>query len=125
VDEVEIEIGIERGIDCIGRYRNQQRIAVRCRRGGEFGADIAGGARPVVDNELLAEPMRQIVGDDAGDNVGRGAGGPPPSDARIFGAEKPSLNPPNMRWCLAPAALVRIYQAAGGQKAPSCNPVAS
>ena len=41
--------------------------------GGEFGADIAGGARPIVDDELLAEPLRQIVGDEAGDNVGRGA----------------------------------------------------
>jgi hypothetical protein len=27
--------------------------------GGDLGADIAGGARPVVDDQLLIEPLRQ------------------------------------------------------------------
>jgi hypothetical protein len=40
-------------------------------RGG-FGADIAAGAGPVVDNELLAEPPRQGVGHKTRDDVGRG-----------------------------------------------------
>jgi hypothetical protein len=56
-DEIEIQTRVERGIDCIGRYRDQQRIAVRRRVSGIFSADIAGGARPVVDDELLTEPL--------------------------------------------------------------------
>ena len=56
--EIEIQMLIKRGVDGIGRDGQQQRIAVRRRVRDDFGADIAGGARPIVDDELLTEPLR-------------------------------------------------------------------
>ena len=55
--ETEIEMLIKRGVDGIGRDGQQQRIAVRRRMRHDFSPDIAGGARPIVDNELLTEPF--------------------------------------------------------------------
>ena len=71
--KVEIQVLIKRGVDGIGRDGLQQRIAVRRRVGDDFGADIAGRARAVVDDELLAEPLRQRLADEARDDVGRQA----------------------------------------------------
>jgi hypothetical protein len=39
--------------------------------GDDFGADIAGGARPVVNDELLTEALRQRLRDQPRDDVGR------------------------------------------------------
>jgi hypothetical protein len=50
-DEVEIEFVVECRVDCVRRIHQKERIAVRRRSHGEFGADIGGGARPVVDDE--------------------------------------------------------------------------
>ena len=61
--KIETEIVVERRVDRVGHRHRQQRIAVGRRLDGGLGADIAAGARPVVDDELLAEPLRQRVGD--------------------------------------------------------------
>jgi hypothetical protein len=66
---------IERGIGRDRRRHHEERIAVRRRPHDHFGADIAAGARPVLDDELLAEPLRQPLPDQARQNVGRAAGG--------------------------------------------------
>jgi hypothetical protein len=49
--------------------------------GDNRGADIAGAARPVVDDELLLEPLRQRLSNHARDNVGRNSGGIGDDDA--------------------------------------------
>jgi hypothetical protein len=56
--EVEAEIGIERGADRVGRTDEQKRVTVGRRPHDRFGGDIAGAARPVLDHERLAEPPR-------------------------------------------------------------------
>jgi hypothetical protein len=42
---------VERGVDRLRRADQEQRVAVRRRMGDRFGADIAAGARPIVDDE--------------------------------------------------------------------------
>ena len=39
------------------------------------GADVAGTARAIVDDELLFEPLRQCLRDHARDDIGRDSGG--------------------------------------------------
>src|SRR5262249_52423627 len=50
------------------------RIAVRCRTRDRFGSDIATGARPVLDDELLAEAFRQPLAHQTCEDVSRAAG---------------------------------------------------
>ena len=73
-DEIEIEIVVERRIDGVRRDGQHQRVAVRRRSYDDLGADIAAGARPIVDEEWLPEPLRQPLTDQARDDVGRAAG---------------------------------------------------
>src|SRR5262249_31908506 len=63
------------------RKGHEERVAVRRRAHDRFGADIAVGARPVVDDERLAEPPRQPLTDQACDSVGRPASGKADNDA--------------------------------------------
>jgi hypothetical protein len=73
-DEVEAEVRVERRIDGVCRDRQHQRVAVGRRPDDELGADIAGGARPVLDDERLFEPFRQPLRHQPRDDVGRAAG---------------------------------------------------
>ena len=52
----------------------QERVAVGRGFRDHLGADIAAGSGPVLDKELLAEPLRQILADQARRDVGRPAG---------------------------------------------------
>ena len=70
-DEIEIELVVERRVDRVGERDQEQRVAVRRRAHDRLGADIAAGARPVLDDEWLAEPLRQPLADQARDDVGR------------------------------------------------------
>ena len=72
-DKVEAELLIERDVDRVLRVHQQQRVAVGRHAGHGFGCDVAGGARPDLDEELLAEFFRQELGDQARDDVGRAA----------------------------------------------------
>ena len=58
-DEVEAEFRIKRRVGGDRRRHHEQRVAVRRRLEHGFGADIAAGAWPVFDDELLAEFLRQ------------------------------------------------------------------
>ena len=78
----EIQMLIKRGVDGIGRDDEEKRIAVRRRVGDEFGADIAGSARPIVDDELLTEAFRHGLRYQARDNVGRETGRKSDDDMR-------------------------------------------
>src|SRR5882672_7308052 len=53
--EVEIKIVIECRVPRIRRRSCKQGVTVRTRTHDSFGREIAAGARPVLDNELLAE----------------------------------------------------------------------
>src|SRR5262245_20614152 len=75
-DEIEVELVIERrvGRACVGPD-HEQRVAVRRRAHDRLGADIATRARPVLDHEWLAKPLRQPLTHQTGDDVGRSAWG--------------------------------------------------
>src|SRR5262245_34442080 len=70
-DEVVIELLIERGVDHIIRAHGEQRVAVRWRAHHDLSRDIAAGARPVLDDELLTEPLGEPLTYDARDDVDR------------------------------------------------------
>ena len=59
----------------------QQRIAIRGRPRDRLGADVAAGAGAVLDDELLAEAVRQPLTHQARLDVGRPAGGKADDDA--------------------------------------------
>ena len=61
--------GVEPGIDGDGERHDQQRVAVLGCVGDQLGADHAAGAAAVLDHELLAQPVAQVVGDHAPDGV--------------------------------------------------------
>src|ERR1700686_1674438 len=74
-DEIEIEMLIERRVDRIRRTRDEERISVRARPHHRLGPDRAACTRPVVDDERLAEPLRQRLTDQTREDVKRAAGG--------------------------------------------------
>ena len=80
-DEIEFEVRIERRVDCVRRDHHEERVAVRRRFHDHFGADIAGGARSVLDDELLAKSLRQPLTHQARDDVGRTTGRKADNDA--------------------------------------------
>jgi hypothetical protein len=76
-DEVETEIVVERGIDRIRGHNLQQRVAICGRLRDRLGADVAAGAGAVLNDELLAEALRQPLTHQARLDVGSPAGGKP------------------------------------------------
>jgi len=73
-NEVEVQLGVKRGVDRIRRIDQQERVAVGRGVHDRLGADVVAGAGLVLDDELLAEPLRQPMPDQARQNVGRAAG---------------------------------------------------
>ena len=59
----------------------QQRVAIRGRLGDRLGADVAAGAGAVLNDELLAEAIRQPLPHQARLDVGGPAGGKADDDA--------------------------------------------
>ena len=57
--EIEFEVREERLVEHVRQHDHLQRVAVRRRGQRRLGGDVAGGARAVLDDELLAEPLRQ------------------------------------------------------------------
>jgi hypothetical protein len=72
--EIEVELFVERGVDRILRIDRHQRVAVGRHMGKGFGRDVAGGAGPGLDDELLVQPFRHEIRDQACDDVGGAAG---------------------------------------------------
>ena len=57
-DEIEIELVVERRVDRVRRAGHEKRVSVRRRTHDRLGGDIGTSTRPVLDDELLAEPLR-------------------------------------------------------------------
>jgi hypothetical protein len=72
---------IKRLVNGIIRPDREQGVTVRRCTHDSLSANGASSARPVLDDERLAEPVRQPVPDQAGDDVGRTAGGKSGDDA--------------------------------------------
>src|SRR5262249_38090509 len=64
-DEIETELVVGLRVDGVRRASQEQRVAVRRRLPPRLGAHIAGSTRPVLDDEWLAEPLRQPLADQA------------------------------------------------------------
>src|SRR5262245_50571761 len=58
-DEIEVEFLIERRVDRVVGTDQEQRVAVCGRTNDHLRRDIGASTRPVFDDELLAEPLRQ------------------------------------------------------------------
>jgi hypothetical protein len=71
--EIEVELVVERRVDCVRRASQEQRISVRLRTHDCFGASIAASAWPILDDELLAKPFRQPLADQTRVQVVRAA----------------------------------------------------
>jgi hypothetical protein len=73
-NDVEAQIVVEPGAEGIHRGDHEQRVAVRGSADHRFGREIAAGAGTIVDDERMAQPGRQPIGDDAREQIGRAAG---------------------------------------------------
>src|SRR5215472_4566327 len=78
---MEIEFVKKRYVERVRRMDEEERIAIRGRTHDRLRGDITAGARPVLDDELLAEPLREPLADQASDDVGAAAGGKADDDA--------------------------------------------
>jgi hypothetical protein len=79
--EIEIELFVEGRIDCVDRAAQQQRVAIGRRPNDRFGRYIGACARPIFDDELLAQPLREPLADQARSEVKVSAGGKADDDA--------------------------------------------
>src|ERR1700726_149647 len=76
-DKIILELFIQRRIDRVLKAREQERMAIGRRLYDGLGGDIAAGTGPVLDDELLGEPVRQPLPNQAHRDVGLAAGGEP------------------------------------------------
>ena len=76
-NEIEVELVEQRRIDRIRRAGQEKRVAVGFRTHDRLGGDIAAGARPVLDDEWLAETLRQPLPYQARNDVDLAARGRP------------------------------------------------
>src|SRR5262249_59066171 len=94
-DKMEVELLIKRRVHRFRRMDGEERIPTRSRTHDGLGGDVSPGPRPVLDDELLAEPLRQPLADQARDDVGAAAGGEADDDAhRPRRAGVPPCDPP-------------------------------
>src|SRR5215831_9662354 len=68
-DEIEIQLVVERSVDRLCRTDREQRVAVGGRAHDGLGGDVGTAARPVLDDEWLAETLRQPLSHEACDDV--------------------------------------------------------
>ena len=68
-DGVILEVVIEARIDRVGDGHQEQRISVGGRIHDRFSGNVARGTRPVLDDEGLMQPFRQILPHDASGDV--------------------------------------------------------
>ncbi|NBR30012.1 MAG: hypothetical protein EBT83_16635 [Betaproteobacteria bacterium] len=66
--------GHQRGIDGVGEIGEHQRVAVGLRLGGEIDTDHRAGARPVIDDDGLAEAFAERTRYGACDDIDTAAG---------------------------------------------------
>src|SRR5262245_45799311 len=68
--EIVVQLFVKRRIGCVSHRNQEKRVAVCGRAHDRFGGDVAVRARPVLDNELLTEPLRQPLTDQTRGDVG-------------------------------------------------------
>src|SRR5215470_4884251 len=68
-EEVEAEFVVEGSIDRVRGTDCEERIAVGWGAHDRFGRDVGAAARPVLDDERLAEPLRKPLTDQSSKNV--------------------------------------------------------
>src|SRR5262249_22089938 len=73
-DEIETEFVVESRVTRIPRSDQKERVAVRWRSHDRLSADIAASARSILNDEWLAEALRQPLAHYACDDVGRATG---------------------------------------------------
>ena len=71
---IEIEVGKQHGVISDVWADDEQRVAIGCRRRDRFGADGGTAARAVLDDDVLGEPVLQVLRDDAGKSIDWTAG---------------------------------------------------
>jgi len=81
LDKIVVELFVERGVDHIIRADGEQRVAIWQRPHDGLSRDIAAGARPVLNDELLTELLREPLTYYARDDVNRLARGKSDDDA--------------------------------------------
>src|SRR5262245_16188399 len=64
-DEVEIELIVERGIDCVCHIDQEKRVSVGGCTHNSLRANIVASTRAVVDDEWLAELLREPLTEQA------------------------------------------------------------
>src|SRR5262245_56518075 len=72
-DEIETKLIVEGRVDRVAVEDQKERIAVQLRPHDHLGANIAARTRSIVDYELLAEPLRELLSDQTSHGVGRTA----------------------------------------------------
>src|SRR5262245_2324449 len=80
-DQIEIELFVECSVDSVHRSGHKERIPVRGRVYDRLGGDIASRARPIPDDKLLTETLRQPLSYQARHDVGGTTGGKSDNDA--------------------------------------------
>src|SRR5262249_43974795 len=98
------ELVVERGVDRSRCADLEQRIAVRRCLHDRLRADIAGGPRPVLDDEWSAEPFRQPLSPQPRENVAAATGG---GGSRLSPAPDATDRLAPMRRATRPAARQR------------------
>ena len=71
--EYEVEIRIKCSADRVRGIDQEQRIPVWLCPYDRFSPDVAAGAGPILDDELLIKPLGQVLPDQARNDVGRAA----------------------------------------------------
>jgi hypothetical protein len=74
-DQMEIQFVVERCVDRLCRTDHKQCVAVSGRAHDGLGGDVGTSARPVLDDEWLAEALRQPLTDQAREDVSLAASG--------------------------------------------------
>src|SRR5262249_50808796 len=72
-DETEVELVVEHVGDGVSRNHQKERMAVGGRTDDRLGGDIARSPGPVLDDEWLAEALRQPMPNQAREEIGRPA----------------------------------------------------
>jgi hypothetical protein len=85
LDRIIRHLGVEAGIDDEAGADGHDRVAVRGHACDLSSRNVAAGAADVLDEELMAEVVGKLLRHDAGDGIGRSAGGKADHDAHRLG----------------------------------------
>src|SRR5712671_3835505 len=80
-DEIEVELVVQRRVNCVRRTAEEKRIAVWWRTHDRVSGQTAGSTPSIFDDEWLAEPFRQPLTHQTREDVKRAAGAKADDDA--------------------------------------------